>query len=255
MQSVRAPVRSREKHADLQKGSNPVWAFFALRGYATTRMAARVRHVSGVACARVVQTSGIPGDVVRLGCAADQVGGFALFAFEPRLAAPGCEHAVARAVLLTSTTTHEIVRGQERVTRGVPAPKRLVDTERSASVYVRPREDALTAVGGVTALPAAPNEKVIGLCGLWSNGALSPETFRSCPPLPRWVRPIAAQAVSAALWATSRDGDWRKPARAALWLMVGGGTISRNECRGGGDELVINPLLLAVAVWSSMGGR
>jgi hypothetical protein len=97
----------------------------------------------------------------------------------------------------------------------VPLPKRLVDAERSASVYVRPREDALIAVGGVTALPAAPNDKVIGLCGLWSNGALGPETFRSCPPLPGWVRPIAAQAVSAALWATSRDNDWRKPARAA----------------------------------------
>ena len=28
-----------------------------------------------------------------------------------------------------------------------------------------------------------------------------------------WVRPIAAQAVSAAPWATARNGDWREGAR------------------------------------------
>jgi len=66
---------------------------------------------------------------------------------------------------------------------------------------------------------------------------------------------VLNRRYSAALWATSRDGDWRKPARAALWLMARSGTISRNERRGGGDELVINPLLLAVAAWSSMGNR
>jgi hypothetical protein len=40
-------------------------------------------------------------------------------------------------------------------------------------------------------------------------------------------------------------------------LVVDGGKWhdSRNERRGGGDELVINPLLLAVAAWSSMGNR
>jgi hypothetical protein len=129
---------------------------------------------------------------------------------------PGYEHAVARVALLTSTTTHEKVRRRKSDSRGSRS-QRLVDAERSGSVYVRPREDALIAVGGVTALPAAPREDVIGLCGLWSNRALGPETFRSCPPLPRWVRPIAAQTVSAALWVTSKDGDWKK-LRAALWL-------------------------------------
>jgi hypothetical protein len=70
-----------------------------------------------------------------------------------------------------------VMHGAMRSTTADPLPKRMVDAERSASVYVRPREDALIAVGGVTALPAAPNEEVIGLWGLWSNGALSPEPF------------------------------------------------------------------------------
>ena len=79
---------------------------------------------------------------------------------------------------------------------------RLVDAGRSAGGSCGRRGDALIAVGGVTALPAAPNEKVVGVCGLWSNGALGPGDFRSCPASPRWVRPIAAQAVSAAPWAS-----------------------------------------------------
>ena len=93
---------------------------------------------------------------------------------------------------------------------------RLVDAGRSAGGSCGRRGDALIAVGGVTALQAAPThlaiggrlqspklpERFIGLFGSWWNGALGPRDFRSCPASPRWVRPIAAQAVSAAPWAS-----------------------------------------------------
>jgi hypothetical protein len=81
---------------------------------------------------------------------------------------------------------------------------------------VRPREDALIAVGGVTALPAAPTHLAIG--GAPSEPGIARKVHRTfrlvvercagaqglsvVPSVSPRVRPIAAQAVSAAPWAS-----------------------------------------------------
>jgi len=99
-----------------------------------------------------------------------------------------------------------------------------------------------------------PSRLGTGLFGSWRNGALGPGTFGRAQPLSVGASHRGAGRKCRAL---GHIKGWRLEETASRRLVVDGGKWddSRNERRGGGDELVINPLLLAVAAWSSMGGR
>ena len=71
------------------------------------------------------------------------------------------------------------------------APKRLVDAERSASCLAGARN----------------RPKGHRTFRLMVERCAGPRDFSVVLRLSPWARPIAAQAVSAAPWATARDGD------------------------------------------------